>query len=222
MRRVNVIYLVREGQDPRWLHRLLDVFGDKHDLSIHDRSRPIEPQFADVEVVLDHGGSSMTPELVAASKKCKLWHILTVGYDLFDMDTMRKAGIPVANVLGVPAATLLGQQLGWRAAFLGLSNVRQVNLARFLQVDATTLSALQVFSTEDHPSMVRGKGRAKEGFSLLSLLGRLAGRARASRVSSIAPLIALRLRVSEARSAAMSRRSSLCFTSHSAWISKKM
>ncbi len=109
MRRVNVIYLVREGQDPRWLHRLLDVFGDKHDLSIHDRSRPIEPQFADVEVVLDHGGSSMTPELVAASKKCKLWHILTVGYDLFDMDTMRKAGIPVANVPGSTSAPGLAQ-----------------------------------------------------------------------------------------------------------------
>ena len=26
-------------------------------------------------------------------------------------------GLSVANVLGVPAATVLGQELGWRAAF---------------------------------------------------------------------------------------------------------
>ena len=27
-------------------------------------------------------------------------------------------GLSVANVIGVPAATWLGQQLGWRAAYL--------------------------------------------------------------------------------------------------------
>jgi hypothetical protein len=62
MRRVKVIYLVREGQDPRWRQSFVEVFGDKHDSRFYDRSRPIEPQFADVEVVVDRGGASMTAE----------------------------------------------------------------------------------------------------------------------------------------------------------------
>ncbi|KAB1148622.1 MFS transporter [Streptomyces luteolifulvus] len=32
-------------------------------------------------------------------------------------------GLTVANIAGVPAATLLGQHLGWRAAFLGVSGI---------------------------------------------------------------------------------------------------
>ena len=104
MRRVKVIYLVMEGQDPLWRKSLVEVFRDKHDLRIYDRSRPIEPQFADVEVVVDQGGKNMTPELVAAAKKCKLWLIPTVGYDHFDMEAMREAGILVANVPGSTSA----------------------------------------------------------------------------------------------------------------------
>ena len=109
MRRVKVIYLVREGRDPRWRQSFVEVFGDKHDSSIYNQSRPIEPQFADVEVVVDQGGASMTPALVAAAKKCKLWQIPTVGYDHFDMETMREAGIPVANVPGSTSAPGLAQ-----------------------------------------------------------------------------------------------------------------
>ena len=38
--------------------------------------------------------------------------------------------------------------------------------ADLLCVDYQTMSALQVFSEEQHPSLIRGVGRAKEGMSL--------------------------------------------------------
>ena len=105
MRSVKVIYLVQQGQDERWQSNFEKLFGQtQHDWSIYDPAKPAGPQFADVEVVVDMGGGSMTPELVAAAGKCKLWHMLTVGYDHFDMDTMRTAGIPVANVPGTTSA----------------------------------------------------------------------------------------------------------------------
>ncbi|GAU69442.1 putative major facilitator superfamily transporter [Streptomyces sp. NBRC 110611] len=44
-------------------------------------------------------------------------------------------GLTVANIIGVPAATLLGQQLGWRATFLvvaGIGLVAMASLARLI------------------------------------------------------------------------------------------
>ncbi|MER6709813.1 MFS transporter [Streptomyces sp. NPDC000877] len=38
-------------------------------------------------------------------------------------------GLTVANVVGVPVATLMGQQLGWRATFLGVSAIGLVAIA---------------------------------------------------------------------------------------------
>ncbi|MFJ3894555.1 MFS transporter [Streptomyces sp. NPDC090083] len=38
-------------------------------------------------------------------------------------------GLTVANVVGVPAATLMGQHLGWRATFLGVSAIGLVAIA---------------------------------------------------------------------------------------------
>ncbi len=104
MRKLKVVYLEQSGADDRWKSSFVDVFGDRHDWSIFDRTQPAEAQVAEADVVVDMGGASMTPELVAASPRCKLWQILTVGYDLFDMDTMCRAGVPVANVPGSTSA----------------------------------------------------------------------------------------------------------------------
>lgn len=104
MRRVKVIYLKMQGSDEQWKNSFVEVFDGRHDWSIYDPDQPMEPQFADVEVVVDLGGACMTPEMVAAAPRCMLWHILTVGYDIFDMETMRRAGIAVSNVPGSTSA----------------------------------------------------------------------------------------------------------------------
>ncbi|CAI5731867.1 unnamed protein product [Peronospora destructor] len=52
------------------------------------------------------------------------------------------------------------------------STVEQVALDGFMYIDKTTLQSLQIFNHEAHPSLVKGSGRAKEGFSLFGLLNR--------------------------------------------------
>ncbi|CAI5728086.1 unnamed protein product [Peronospora effusa] len=52
------------------------------------------------------------------------------------------------------------------------SSVEQVALDGFMYIDKTTLQSLQIFNHEAHPSLVKGSGRAKEGFSLFGLLNR--------------------------------------------------
>ncbi|KAG6598069.1 uncharacterized protein IUM83_09358 [Phytophthora cinnamomi] len=52
------------------------------------------------------------------------------------------------------------------------STVEQVALGGFMYIDKSTLQSLQIFNHEAHPSLVKGSGRAKEGFSLFGLLNR--------------------------------------------------
>lgn len=46
------------------------------------------------------------------------------------------------------------------------------DLGKFLVIDGGSMKALDVVKSEEHPSVIRGRGRAKEGFTLLSLLDR--------------------------------------------------
>ncbi|NNN37913.1 MFS transporter, partial [Streptomyces sp. S3(2020)] len=43
-------------------------------------------------------------------------------------------GLTVANVVGVPVATLMGQQLGWRATFLGVSAIGLVAIGALVSL----------------------------------------------------------------------------------------
>jgi MFS transporter, DHA1 family, inner membrane transport protein len=46
---------------------------------------------------------------------------------------MMMAGLTVANVVGVPVSTVLGQQLGWRAAFVGVGALGVVTVVALLR-----------------------------------------------------------------------------------------
>ncbi|KAH9251525.1 hypothetical protein BASA81_010556 [Batrachochytrium salamandrivorans] len=46
------------------------------------------------------------------------------------------------------------------------------DLGKFMVLDGGSLRALDVVKSEEHPSVIRGRGRSKEGFTLLSLLDR--------------------------------------------------
>lgn len=48
--------------------------------------------------------------------------------------------------------------------------MRRFNLGSYMYIDPDSFQALEIFAVEQHPSLVKGVGRAKEGFSLLSLL----------------------------------------------------
>ncbi|KAL4108662.1 hypothetical protein PRIC1_000373 [Phytophthora ramorum] len=65
----------------------------------------------------------------------------------------------------------IGNQLD-NAESVHFSTVEHVALDGLMYIDKSTLQSLQIFNREAHPSLVKGSGRAKEGFSLFGLLNR--------------------------------------------------
>ena len=109
--RLKVIYLssADPGQFKPWGADLVAAIGDRHDLRLLDRQRPVGPQLEDVDVVIDMGGSVGTREMVDAAKSVRLWQILGTGLDHFDMDYWRSKKIPVANCPGPFSAVALAE-----------------------------------------------------------------------------------------------------------------
>lgn len=91
-------------------------------------------------------------------------------------------GIPVANVLGVPAATILGQQLGWRSAFAAVGVLSALTVVLILAFVPSTpgdpaASSRRELSALRHPQLWYAVGASGIGFGGLFAL-----------VSYIAPL----------------------------------
>ncbi|MBU6147519.1 MAG: hypothetical protein KGP10_05055 [Actinomycetales bacterium] len=107
--RMKVLYLPMTQLDPRWQQEVISAVGPHHDLRIYDPTAPLEPQFADVDVVLDTGGTVGTRQMVDAATRVRLWQILGTGLDHFDMDYWRSKGVPVANCPGPMSAIALAE-----------------------------------------------------------------------------------------------------------------
>jgi len=109
--RLKVIYLssLDPSQFKPWGADLVAAIGNRHDLRHLDRQRPVGPQFEDVDVVIDTGGSVGTREMVDAAKNVRLWQILGTGLDHFDMDYWRSKNVPVANCPGPFSAVALAE-----------------------------------------------------------------------------------------------------------------
>jgi D-3-phosphoglycerate dehydrogenase len=109
MKRLNVIYLKDEGDDPLWNEVMTSTIAESHDVSTFDPMRPAREQLANADAIVDMGGELARQELVDAAQSAKLWQIGKVGYDFFDMDMMRRAGIPVCNCPGSTSAVGLAE-----------------------------------------------------------------------------------------------------------------
>lgn len=53
-----------------------------------------------------------------------------------------------------------------------ICRIIQAKSSLYMNINATTFAALHIFSTEHHPLIAKGRGNAKEGFSLYSFLDR--------------------------------------------------
>lgn len=109
--RLKVIYLPPKNPAAfhPWGDDVLAAIGDRHDMRVLDHSQPVGPQLADIDVVIDHGGSVGTREMVDASKAVKLWQILGTGLDHFDMDYWRSKKVRVSNCPGPFSAPALAE-----------------------------------------------------------------------------------------------------------------
>lgn len=100
MERLNVILLPMRRLYTPWCDNIKAAIGDRHDLAELDDDRPLAPQFAGVDVVIDQGGSVGTREMMDAATDCRLWQIVGTGFDHFDLAYIRTKGIPTANTPG--------------------------------------------------------------------------------------------------------------------------
>ncbi len=53
-----------------------------------------------------------------------------------------------------------------------VTHVSFFNLEDFVLIDSNVLQSLQIFNSESHPSVIKGRGREKEGFSIFGLMDR--------------------------------------------------
>ena len=111
-RRLRVLFLTHPTNpnifNP-WGTDVVAAIGDRHELRILDRAAPLAPQFAGVDVVIDHGGSAGTREMLHLATSCQLWQILGTGLDHFDLEYWRAQHMPVANTPGQFSAVALGE-----------------------------------------------------------------------------------------------------------------
>jgi phosphoglycerate dehydrogenase-like enzyme len=109
MRRVKVLFVPSWVLFHPWGEDVVRAVGERHDLTLYDDSLPLAPQFAGAEVVIDHGGSMGTREMMDAATDARLWQIVGTGFDHFDLEYIRTKGIPVANCPGLFSAVALAE-----------------------------------------------------------------------------------------------------------------
>ena len=100
MERLNVILLPQWRNYSPWCDNIRSAIEDRHDLVELDDDRPLAPQFAGKDVVIDQGGSRGTREMMDAAVDCRLWQIVGTGFDHFDLAYIKTKGIPTANTPG--------------------------------------------------------------------------------------------------------------------------
>lgn len=109
MRHLKVLLLPVKKLFHPWCDDVIQVIRDRHDLAVFDETQPLAPQFDGVEVVIDHGGSVGTHAMMDAAKDARLWQILGTGFDHFDLEYIRRKGIPVANCPGQFSSVALAE-----------------------------------------------------------------------------------------------------------------
>ncbi len=106
--RLRGLFLPNPALRHPWQDDVVEAVSSQHELNIFDYELPLAPQFQDVDVVIDFGGSMGTREMADAAASVRLWQLLGTGYDHFDLDYWRTKNIPVANCpgefTGVPLA----------------------------------------------------------------------------------------------------------------------
>src|SRR3954471_23449695 len=81
--RLRVLFVHAPGNLEPWYSDLVETIDGRHDVALIDPAAPLEPQFRDVDVVVDLGGRG-TPAMVEAGRVAgvRLWQVLGTGLDI--------------------------------------------------------------------------------------------------------------------------------------------
>ena len=108
---MKVLYLNVPNMLQPWYEDFRTAVGEGHTVCLYDPAKPMAPQFQDVEVVVDQGGSVGTRALIdaALSARVKLWQVLGTGVDHVDVAYFREKGLTLANTPGPFSAVALAE-----------------------------------------------------------------------------------------------------------------
>ena len=137
MRQVKVLYLPQEGVDPLWDQLVVEMVRGRHDLTVFDKTKPLSPQFENVEVVIEMGGFASARDIPDTSTDVRLWQLLSTGLDHVDTEDLKSKGFTVTYCPGPLSAVALAES----AIMLMLMLARRFNEAR-QQFDAAIMYAL--------------------------------------------------------------------------------
>ena len=89
---------------------LVEAFsGSPHELIFFDHQADLEPQFENIDVVIDLGGSIGTRRMLHAATSARLWQVLGYGLDHFELDYWGSQGMVTAHCPGPASAVALAE-----------------------------------------------------------------------------------------------------------------
>src|SRR5436190_7172063 len=92
-----------------WQNDIIAAIDGRHELLLWDPQQPAVAQLRGADVVIDYGGHNGTRERADAAASTRLWQIISVGYEDFDVEYWRKKRIPLANCPGQTSANALAE-----------------------------------------------------------------------------------------------------------------
>ncbi len=101
MKRLKVAYILKPGDEVYWDEVIVSTIRKSHDVHTFDAKQPVLELLAGVDGVVQMGAENPEAEWVEAARGAKLWQLMSVGYDKFDIDKARQAGIPLCHCPGV-------------------------------------------------------------------------------------------------------------------------
>jgi D-3-phosphoglycerate dehydrogenase len=107
--KLNVLLLPLPALYSPWCEDVIKAVDVRHQLTVFDIEKEWAPQFADIDVVIDHGGSVGDRAMMDAAVDARLWQILGTGFEHFELDYIRTKGIAVANCPGQFSSVALAE-----------------------------------------------------------------------------------------------------------------
>lgn len=108
---LNILYVPIPAIMHPWYDDFLLAIDPRHSVTLFDPERALPEQFSGIDVVVELGGISHTPEMIrtAVVAGVKLWQISGTGMDHVDIPTFHKLGLPVANTPGQFSAVAMAE-----------------------------------------------------------------------------------------------------------------
>lgn len=106
---MNVLFLPFPDRMSYWYDGVVAAINGRHSLELYDPAQPMAEQFKDVDVVVACVGCTREMIDVAVDAGVKLWQVVAVGINAWDVAYFLEKGLPFANTPGPFSAVALAE-----------------------------------------------------------------------------------------------------------------